>query len=357
MLRTSALPVVADTYELLVKERAQPGGVGLSRRDIRQPSAGEALVRVRYAAICGTDLGIINWSPWAASAYKPPFALGHELSGDVLAVGDGVQGTAPGDRVSMETHLPCGRCTQCAMGRGHTCLNLRVFSRLDQGAFAEYAVVPAELLRVVPATLPHRHACLMEPLGIAVRAVIESGAGKGSLLVSGCGPIGLLCIAAAKALGVTHVAATDLSDARLKLARQLGADLALDPRDVEATSALAASAPEGGFDAAVEASGSGAAISAMLALTRPGGTVVLAGLPHHAVEIDLARHVVLREVNLRGIYGRRINETWQEVEALLPRLAQALDQIITHEFRLADFEQAFEVALSGQAGKVQFRLD
>lgn len=353
----TAAPSGGHSYALLVKSRAQPGGIDLARRAMQSPAAGEALVRVRCAAICGTDLSIVNWTAWAAHAYQPPFALGHELSGDVVAVGDGVNGIAPGDRVSMETHLPCGHCTQCLMGRGHTCLNLRVFSRLDAGAFAEYARVPAELLRVVPPSLPYRHACLLEPLGIAVRAVIESRAGGGSLLVSGCGPIGLLTVAAARALGVAHIAATDLSPARLELARTLGASLALDPRDSASAQALAACAPEGGFDAVVEASGSGAAIAAVLPLTRPGGTVVLAGMPGGPVEIDVSRQIVLREVALRGIYGRRLNETWQEVEALLPRLPEALDQIITHEFALADFEQAFAIALSGQAGKVQFRMD
>ena len=350
-------PSGGHSYALLVKNRAQPGGIDLARRDMLPPAAGEAVVRVRCAAICGTDLSIVNWTAWAAHAYQPPFALGHELSGDVVAVGEGVIGVAPGDRVSMETHLPCGQCTQCLMGRGHTCLNLRVFSRLDAGAFAEFATMPAELLRIVPPSLPYRHACLLEPLGIAVRAVIESRAVGGSLLVSGCGPIGQLTIAAARALGVSHIAATDLSPARLDRARTLGAAIALDPREPDTAQRLAASAPSGGFDAVVEASGSGAAIAAVLPLTRPGGTVVIAGMPGQDVTIDVARQIVLREVVLRGIYGRRINETWQEVEALLPRLPDALDQIITHEFTLADFEQAFAVALSGQAGKVQFRMD
>ena len=343
-------------YDLLIKSAALPGGMTLARRTLRRLQADEALVRIHRAAICGTDLHIVQWNAWAASRYVPPFALGHEFSGIIVDKGTAVADLMVGDKVAGETHLECGDCSQCRMGRGHTCLNLRVFSRLDQGAFAEFAIVPARLLRVLPPMLPHKYACLMEPLGIAVRAVIESRAGTGRLLVVGCGPIGLLTIAAAKALGATMIVATDFSADRRRIAMSVGADVAIDPAHADATTTMDDVKGDGGFDAAIESSGSASGITTALAVTRPGGVLVLVGLPNEPVAMDLAAHVILREVVLRGIYGRLLRETWQQVEELLPRLGEALDRIVTHEFELCEFEHAFEVAASGAAGKVQFRM-
>jgi threonine 3-dehydrogenase len=347
----------AGDYALLMKTAEGPGGVELRRRPHRAPAEGEVLVRIRRAAICGTDLHILGWNAWAARSYRLPLPLGHEFSGEVAALGPGVSGLGVGDRVTAETHLACGRCAQCRIGRGHTCLNLRVFTRLGEGAFSEYATVPAQLLRRIPPGIAHRHACLMEPLGIAFRAAEEAGCAGGALLVSGAGPIGLLAVAAARALGVARVAVAEPSAARRQLAVALGADAAWDPRAADADSAAAGVFGIEGPDAAIDASGNTGAIRAALAGVRPGGTVVLAGLPAAPVELDLATHVVLREITLRGVYGRKLDATWDAVGALLPRLAGALDRLITHEFALADFEQAFAAALAGDAGKIQFVLD
>ena len=350
-------PAGASGYSLLLKQSAGAGGVAMASRPLRDPGPEEVLVRVRRAAICGTDLHILNWNDWAARSYRLPMALGHEFSGEVVRIGSAVRGFAAGDRVCAETHLACGHCAQCRMGRGHTCLNLRVFTSLDEGAFGQYTMVPAPLLRRLPAQLAHRHGCLLEPLGIAARAVMQGDVAGGTLWVSGCGPVGLLAIAAAKAIGVRWIAATDLSGPRRALAVEIGASCVFDPRDGDLRTAAGAEAPDGGVDAVVEASGAAVAIHAALETARPGGTVVLAGLPSAPVELDLARHVILREVVLRGIYGRELDRTWREVEALLPRLGDALDRIVTHEYELEDFDEAFATALSGNAGKVQFRFD
>ncbi|MDS1140080.1 zinc-binding dehydrogenase [Pusillimonas sp. SM2304] len=341
-------------YAILMKEAPGPGGVSMARRPLRPLRADDVLVRISRAAICGTDLHIIGWNAWAAKAYKPPFALGHEFSGIVLDRGPDAADIHIGDKVAAETHLACGHCSQCAADRGHTCLNLQVFSRLDCGAFAEFAVVPAPLLRVLPADLPHKYACLMEPLGIAVRAVQESQAEAGQLLVVGCGPIGLLAIAAAKAVGVACIIAMDLAPHRLELAKAVGADVLIDPRAQDADAQLRRNAQEGGVDAAVDTSGNQAGIGLALAAVKPGGNLVLAGLPEAAVSLDLSRHVILREVAIRGIYGRRLHTTWRDTIALLPALIPALDRIVTHEFPLDRFDEAFATAISGQAGKVQF---
>lgn len=344
-----------DEYALLVKTRPEAGGVELMHRRMREPQPHEAVVKVSRAAICGTDLHIIGWNAWAKRAYRTPIALGHEFSGEVIALGEDVERVAIGDKVAAETHLACGACSQCEMGRGHTCLNLKVFSRLDEGAFSQYVTLPAQLLHVIPPEVPHKHACLMEPLGIAVRAVLESGAVGSRLLVSGCGPIGLLAVAAARELGVRTTVVTDLSESRRRLAIDLGALNAFDPMVESSEAQLRAFAP-GGFDAVIEASGSALAIASTLPLLRPGGTLMLAGMPSQAVEIDLARDVILREVVLRGVYGRRLDDTWRTALELVGPMAGALDRIVTHEFELTEFDNAFATAMSGHAGKVQFLL-
>ena len=196
----------------------------------------------------------------------------------------------------------------------------------------------------------------MEPLGIAVRAVQESSVGEGDLLIVGCGPIGLLAIAAARALGVGNVLAADVQPGRLALAERLGATAAINPVQEALPTAVQRVLGRAGVDAAIDASGSGPGMQAALQSIRPGGTLLLAGMPDAAMEIDLTRHIILREIALKGIYGRRINSTWEETLRLLPVLGPMLDSIVTHEFALEDYEEAFNIAMSGQGGKVEFVL-
>lgn len=341
---------------VLMKAQPVSGGMALTQRPVRAPASHEVLVKIHRAAICGTDLHLVGWNAWAAARYTPPFALGHEFSGEVLAVGADVRDVAVGNLVTAETHLPCGQCEQCHMGRGHTCLNLQVFSRLDCGAFARFVTLPGALVRVLPSHVPHKHACLMEPLGIAVRAVQESSVGEGDLLIVGCGPIGLLAIAAARALGVGNVLAADVQPGRLALAERLGATAAINPVHEALPTAVQRVLGRAGVDAAIDASGSGPGMQAALQSIRPGGTLLLAGMPDAAMEIDLTRHIILREIALKGIYGRRINSTWEEALRLLSVLGPMLDTIVTHEFALEDYEEAFNTAMSGQGGKVEFVL-
>lgn len=344
-------------YVVLTKTAPEPGGIVQGQRSLRPLGDDEVLVRIARAAVCGTDLHIINWNAWAAQRYHLPSALGHEFSGKVLEVGQAVSNLTQGDKVAAETHLACGHCDQCLSDRGHTCLNLQVFSRLDCGAFAEYAIVPAALLRVLPKDLPHKYGCLLEPLGIAVRAVRETQLNHGVLLVVGCGPIGLLAVAAAKAIGIAEILAMDLSPERLELAKAVGATQVINVREENPQTCLRQYQSKGGVDASIDTSGAQPGIAAALNAVKPGGTVILAGMPETEVSLDLTRNVILREVVLKGIYGRHLQETWHDAITLLPSLTTALDRIITHEFELEDFATAFDVASSGKAGKVQFVIN
>lgn len=337
---------------VLVLGRPERDAVELVARKLPELSPSDVLLRVLAAGICGTDLHIIDWNGWAARAYAPPFALGHELCAEVLACGDAATGFKPGDRVVAETHLSCGECSQCRKNRRHTCENLKVLSRLDRGAFADVTVLPAALLRHVPPQLSPVLATLFEPLGIAVRAASMAAVAGKTVLVTGCGPIGLMTVAVARRFGARRIIGVDIVSERLDLARSLGADLVVDSSRQPMADAVSGD----DIDVAIDASGNGRAISEALACVVTGGELILLGMTDGDVPLDLARQVILREVSIRGVYGRLIDETWLMAERLMSDARFDLSPLITHEFALADFAEAFACARSGKAGKVVFRL-
>lgn len=341
----------ARSTRILVLTRGERDAVELVNRALPAVGPGEALVEIRTAGICGTDLHIIGWNGWARSGYRPPVALGHEFCGEIVEIGDRVEGFRVGDRVVAETHLACGHCRQCRMNRRHTCENLTVFSRLGRGGFADLTIVPAALLRRVPDSVSDAIATLMEPLGVAVRAAMMADLRAASVFVTGSGPIGLMTVAAARALGARRIVVSDLSESRLSLARRMGATETHNPTDMESP-ARGFLPPD--FDVAIDTSGSAAAIRSAMASVRSGGDLILAGMPEGDIALDLTRHVILREVALRGIYGRLIDETWLQAEALLARADFDLAPILTHAYRLEEFGEAIAAARSGNAGKVRF---
>jgi threonine 3-dehydrogenase len=346
---------VVQTTRSLVLARAEADALDLISRDVPAPDTSQALVRIRRAGICGTDLHITGWNEWAARSYSPPVALGHEFCGEIVELSENRRGLTVGDRVTAETHWPCGDCRQCRTGNGHICDNLRTFSRLGQGGFSDYVVVPIDLLRKVPDGVPDEIGCMMEPLGIALRAVSEPGVAGCDLLVVGCGPIGLLAIAAARALGAATIVASDLSEDRRRLATAMGATHAIDPRQTPVADFVRTTC-DGGAALSVDTSGAEAGIADALAATVSGGTCVTSGLPPDSVPIDLTRHIVLREVTLKGVYGRRIDRTWLAMERLLRQPGFDLSPLITHRFSLDDYRAAFGTAREGRSGKVLFEI-
>lgn len=340
---------------VVVMAEPRPGGVDLITRQLPALRAGEAVVKIRFAGICGTDLHIIGWNEWAARSYKPPFALGHEFCGEIVDIKDGAPFRV-GDRVTAETHLACGHCAQCRAGRDHTCENLTTFSRLDRGAFADYSVVPVKLLRKVPPGVSDEIGAIMEPLGIAVRCALEVGSEGRHVLVSGCGPIGLMAIAAAQHFGAARIIASDPVAERRQLARAMGADLAANPAKDHLAKVCADATAGAGVDVTIETSGSAPAIAAGLCAIARGGAMVIAGLPAREVPIDITGQVVLREVSLHGVYGRLIDRTWLDAERAL-ETGLDVSGVITHTCALDDYKEAIAVAQGASAGKVLFRLD
>lgn len=345
----------ATRSRALVLARPEASALELTERSLTRGPA-EAVVRVRHAGICGTDLHIVSWNDWAARRYAPPVILGHEFCGEVVDIDKANAPFRIGDRVVAETHLACGTCRQCRAGRGHTCLNLKVFSKLGQGCFADFTAVPVALLRRVPKGISDSTATLMEPLGIAVRAVAQAHVVGAHVLVTGCGPIGLMMIAVARVAGAARIIASDPVAFRRSLAQRMGADAALDPRAAPLPEAVRDLTSSDGVDAAFDASGHAGGITDALASVAPGGTLVLTGLPERDVAIDLAGKVILREVTIGGVYGRVLDRTWLQVESLLESGRIDLSPLITHHFPLSDFAAAFATAAAGQAGKVIFNI-
>lgn len=324
-------------------------------QQVQVPTCGPAdvLIRVRAAALCGTDLHLYDWNAWAQGAgVKLPLILGHECCGDVVAVGRQVTGLAVGDKVAVETHIPCGVCRQCQNGEQHICQNLRLFGVHVPGCFAQYAVVPAQCARRLPADISYDIGAVMEPLGTAFRAASTAQVGGAHVVVSGCGPIGLFAVAAARYLGAARIIATDVSAPRLALAARLGADITLDPTRDDVVSAVLATTGGYGADAIIEASGNAAALEQTFHFLRKGGRLALVGLPGRPLSLDVGPQVVFKEARISGIHGRRMFATWTALENALASGRLAVEPVITHRLPLAQWREGIEAAKSGAACKV-----
>jgi threonine 3-dehydrogenase len=315
----------------------------------------DVLIRVCSAALCGTDLHILDWNSWAQGAgIKLPLILGHECSGDVVAIGANVCSCKVGDKVVAETHIPCGTCYQCLNGEQHICQNLKIFGVHTNGCFAEFAAIPAVCARKIPINITHDVGSIMEPIGTAFRAALETRVGGANVAILGCGPIGLFAVASSSALGAALTIATDISPYRLGFARQIGADKTYNPTEDKMLQQILDITDGNGVDVIIEASGNVAALKQSLGFLRKGGTVALIGLPGQAIELDLGREIVFKEATIIGIHGRKMFETWIRMERLLNVDKLNVKPVITHTMSLDNWEQGIQLAKNGQAGKVIF---
>jgi threonine 3-dehydrogenase len=334
----------------LAKERPGPG-VELVERPVPSPGPGEVLLRMEAASICGTDIHLFHWDPWAAEILKPPIVLGHELAGRVVAMGSDVTRVREGDLVGVESHIVDWTCAQCRAGQMHLCRNLRVFGAHVDGGFAEYVVVP-EANAIESNGLDPAVVALQEPMGNAVHAAFVEPIEGRSVAVTGCGPIGLLSVAIAKASGATWVVATDVEEYRLDIARRMGADLAVNALEPDVVARVEEATGGDGVDVVLEMSGSRQALEQALEFVTRGGRISLLGIFASPVEVHLSDLVIQKGLRLYGVYGRRIYETWEQTQALLRSGAVDPGPLITHRFDLAEWEQAFELVASRHAGKV-----
>jgi threonine 3-dehydrogenase len=338
----------------ILKADRAPGLTWVADYPTPRPEHGEVLVKVVAGSICGTDLHIFRWDDWAKARLKPPFVVGHEITGQIVAFGPGAaaSGLALGDPVSLESHLVCNHCYFCRTGQGHMCENTRIIGVDCDGGFAEYIAVPAQNAWKNPADLPVRIAVLEENLGNAVHTVMAQQVSAKHVLVTGCGPVGLMAINVAKAAGARSVIASDISPYRLALAREVGADRAVDVRREALAGAVREATSGAGADVLLEMSGAPSAINDGFAALRRGGEAALLGITPGAFTFDLNTSITMKGAVVRGIAGRRLWETWYQVNSLLAAGALSLDKLVTHQFPMHDFERAYQTFMSGESGKI-----
>jgi threonine 3-dehydrogenase len=341
--------------KVIAKVRPEPG-VEIIDADEPQTGFGMVKLRVRAASVCGTDLHIYNWDPWAASRITPPRIIGHEFCGDVVEVGAGVSTHAVGDFVASESHIVCGRCKQCLSGQAHVCVNTRILGVDVDGGFGPYAVIPATNAVHTDRSVPPRIAAFQDALGNAVHTAMAGPVEGQTLLVTGMGPIGLFAVTVCKALGAAKVIATEVSPYRIALAEQIGADVIINPMKQDARSEVMRHAP-GGVDGVLEMSGHPSSLDLAVSAVRPGGRLSLLGVyASSPLPIDV-NAVIFEGIDIQGIVGRRLWETWTAMQGLLKSGKLVLDPVITHELPYTEFQAAMELMKAGKAGKVVFTFE
>jgi threonine 3-dehydrogenase len=333
----------------LYKPTAAPG---FELVDVPEPKAGpeDVTVRVLRTGICGTDLHIEAWDPWAQTAIDAPLVPGHEFCGEVVAVGSAVRDVAVGDLVSGEGHVVCGTCRNCRAGRRHLCIRTSSIGVNRDGAFAEYVVLPESNVWVHHTMIDPDLGAIFDPFGNAVHTALSFPLVGEDVLITGAGPIGLMAAQVCRHVGARFVVITDVSPYRLELARSMGVDLALDVTRESVASAQKLLGMVEGFDVALEMSGHPSALPEILSNLNHGGRIAMLGLPSQPIEIDWPK-IVTHMITIKGIYGREMFETWYAMSAML-RSGLDISGVITHRFPATAWQDAFATARSGECGKV-----
>ena len=328
-------------------------GPGLELLDVPMPEPGpnEVLIRIRSTGICGTDVHIYNWDAWAARTIRVPMIIGHEFVGRIERVGSNVHDFFPGEIVSGEGHVVCGRCRNCLAGRRHLCPKTSGIGVNRSGAFAEFLSIPVTNVWHCDPAIPLDVLSCFDPLGNATHTALSFDLLGEDVLITGAGPIGIMATAIARHAGARYVVVTDRNPYRLELARKMGASLTID---VSSGQTLADAQKQlgmkEGFDVGLEMSGSAAALRDMLTNMCHGGKIAMLGIPEPDTRIDW-NLVVFNGLTIKGIYGREMYETWYKMTVMI-QSGLDISPIITHRYDVADFREAFDVMRSGQSGKV-----
>jgi threonine 3-dehydrogenase len=336
---------------MLALVKPEPGP-GLVLQDVPMPTIGinDVLIQVHKTGICGTDLHIESWDPWAARTIHPPLVVGHEFVGEIVEVGSNVVDFRPGNLVSGEGHVVCGRCRHCLAGRRHLCANTIGLGVGRDGAFAEFVALPMTNIWHHWAGVDQEIAAIFDPFGNAVHTALAFPVLGEDVLVSGAGPIGLMAVAVVRHAGARRIVVSEPNPYRRGLAMRMGATIAIDPRERELRDTFAELDMVEGFDVALEMSGNAAALRAAIASMAHGGAIAILGLPTEEISIDV-NEVVMKMLTLRGIYGREMYETWYKMTVML-QSGLDIRPAITHRYGFREFESAFEAARQGDSGKV-----
>jgi threonine 3-dehydrogenase len=333
----------------LVKSKAERG---LWLDDIAEPAIGinDVLIRVRYTGICGTDVHIYQWDEWSQKTIKVPMTIGHDFVGVIVAVGSNVNDFFPGDIVSGEGHVVCGRCRNCLAGRRHLCAHTEGVGVNRPGAFAELISLPMTNIWRHNPNVNQEVAAIFDPFGNAVHTALSFPVLGEDVLITGAGPIGVMAIPVVKHAGARYVVATDLNPFRLEMARRMGATLAVNPTETSLADVQKQLGMTEGFDVGLEMSGSPQALSDMIANMSHGGKIAILGIPSKKTPMDW-QPVIFNMLTIKGIYGREMYETWYKMSVMLESGVD-ISPVITHRFSYADFQKGFDAMISGNTGKV-----
>lgn len=333
----------------LVKANAEPG---LWLNDVAEPELGpnDVMIKVGKTAICGTDVHIYKWDDWAARTIPVGMTVGHEFMGRVVDMGSEVRGLKVGDRVSAEGHITCGHCRNCRAGQRHVCRNTVGIGVNRTGAFAELIAVPAVNVYPMPDDIPDEIGALFDPLGNAIHTALAQDLVGEDVLITGAGPIGAMAAAVCKHVGARHVIVTDINDYRLQLAKDLGATRTVNVTKEKLADVMAEIGMKEGFDVGLEMSGAGDAFRSMLAAMNHGGKVAILGLIPNGEGINWD-DVIFKGLEVRGIYGRRMFETWYKMISML-QSGLDVSGVITHRLPFTEFEAGFNTIFKGESGKV-----
>ncbi|MDP7492189.1 MAG: L-threonine 3-dehydrogenase [Candidatus Undinarchaeales archaeon] len=344
----------------VMKVRPEYDGTEIVEVDIPKPGPTEVLIRNKCVSICGTDVHIFDWDPWAQGRIKTPLIYGHEFAGEIVEVGSAVTSVKVGDQVSGECHIVDNRCEMCQSGRAHICDNVEIFGVDRTGIFAEYCCIPAFNVWVNDPTLPPEFCSVQDPLGNAVHTVFSTNVSGQSVAILGAGPIGLMATAVCKVCGASEIYVVEGNNKyRAKLARKVGAYKTFLASEQDVEKEILERTNGAGVDVVLEMSGNAHAFNTGLRILKKGGHFAILGVYKEPIPIDITDMVVFKGITMVGITGRHMFKTWQITKNLLniPSLCEDLSTIITHNMPFEDFKKGMEIMRSGQSGKVVLSLE
>jgi len=335
--------------DALVKKFKEPG-LWLEQVDVPVPEEGEVLVKMHKTSICGTDVHIYVWNKWAQDTIPVPMTIGHEFVGEIVELGKGVRDLHVGDIVSGEGHIVCGKCRNCLAGRRHLCKDTKGVGVNRTGIFSEYVALPATNIWLCDKSLPEELYSIFDPFGNAAHTALSFDVLGEDVLITGAGPIGIMAAAIAKFAGARFVVVTDVNDNRLELARKMGNFRTVNTRNENLRDVMNELGMKEGFDVGMEMSGNDAALNQMIDHMSHGGKIAMLGLQETSTSIDWNK-LVFNGLQIKGIYGREMFETWYKMQAMI-KAGLDISPIITHRYHYTDFEKGFEAMISGKSGKV-----
>jgi len=333
----------------LVKKYAKPG-IWMDEVDVPQVGQDDVLVKIKKTAICGTDIHIYEWNEWAQNTIPVPMTVGHEYVGEIVELGSNVKDAKAGDIVSGEGHIICGFCRNCQAGRRHLCKNSKGVGVNRPGCFAEYLSVPVSNIWRTDPAIPQELYAIFDPYGNAAHTALSFDLVGEDVLVTGAGPIGIMAAAIAQKVGARYVALTDLNPYRLELAKKMGIKHVFNAKETNVGEIQKQLGMKEGFDVGMEMSGSKIAFADMVDNMACGGKIALLGLQPKGAIIDWDK-VIFHGLRIKGIYGREIFETWYKMAALI-KAGLDISPIITHRFKVDNFQEGFEIMASGNSGKI-----